>query len=203
MTDRSVGGPFSQASPYELQPAEAERREPDAHALQSQPNPPGSVRAPASKVSGHDPSWSDYAETILEFPDSLGFRVDLRSPLTPTAVARLGSLGIGDQFAVVTPCNPQGRQASASENAMLVARLRADLLGTASRFVCADGISADGRHREAGFAIALPLEEAVRLARGLEQSALFWFDTEAFWLVPVLATETRTRLPRGSGLRSP
>ena len=137
-------------------------------------------------MSGHDPSWSDYAETILEFPGALGFRVDLRSPLTPTAVARLGSLGIGDQFAVVTPCNSQGRQASASENAMLVARLRADLQGTASRFVRADGTSPDGRHREAGFAIALPLEEAVRLARGLEQSALSGSTRRPFGWSPFL-----------------
>jgi hypothetical protein len=45
--------------------------------------------------------------------------------------------------------------------------------------------------------VDLPLEEAVALARSLNQSALFWFDGEAFWVVPVLVAEEAVRLPRG------
>src|SRR6266705_436020 len=43
-----------------------------------------------------------------------------------------------------------------------------------------------------------PLEEAVKLARSLEQSALFWFDGEAFWVIPVLAAGEALRLPCGA-----
>jgi len=149
------------------------------------------------EIMDRDPSWAFYPETILEFPEG-GLRVDLRSPLSEAVVAELQGLGLGGRFAVVTPCDPRGIRAGDDSNARRVAALRASLRRRGCRFVSVDGVSPDRTHGESGFAVDVPLEEAVKLARSLEQSALFWFDGEAFWVIPVLAAGEALRLPRGA-----
>jgi len=144
-----------------------------------------------------DPSWAFYPDTILEFPEE-GLRVDLRSALSMSVVAQLQGLGLGGRFAVVTPCDPRGIRAVDDRNPTRVLALHASLKQRGCRFVPADGVSPDREHEESGFAVDLPLEEAVKLARSLEQSALFWFDGEAFWVVPVLVAGEALRLPRGA-----
>jgi len=143
-----------------------------------------------------DPSWALDPETVLEFPPA-GLQVDLRSPLPASVVAQLVALGVGGHFAVVTPCDPRGIRAAGGDNATEVSALRASLKLRGCRFVPADGLSPDGGHRESGFAVDLPLEDAVTLARSLEQSALFWFDGEVLSVAPVLVAGETVRLPRG------
>src|SRR5207253_2619646 len=102
------------------------------------------------------------------------------------------------RFAVVTPCDPRGTRVADGSNAIRVSALHASLMRRGCDFVPADGVSPDGLHRESGFAVDLLLEEAVTLARSLEQSALFWFDGEAFWVVPALVAGGAVRLPCGA-----
>ncbi|HEV8612309.1 MAG TPA: DUF3293 domain-containing protein, partial [Gemmatimonadales bacterium] len=66
----------------------------------------------------------------------------------------------------------------------------------------AHGGSPDRRHEEPGWAIAVPLPEAQRLAAQFLQNAVFWFDGERFLIVPVLAGEPTLSLPAPRPARS-
>lgn len=120
--------------------------------------------------------------------------VDLREPLQKETAAWL-SRNFASEFAIITAHNPGARMAADDENTRRAAHLDervAALQVTACR---ADGRSPHGAHRERGWAIALPLEYAREVGREFEQAAIFWFDGDAFWLMP-LDTEARPeRLP--------
>jgi len=124
-----------------------------------------------------------YAETILDFHTQPPFTIDLRQPIAPRAITRLGDAGLGEPFAVITACNPAGKLLDAEENARQTARFEALLRRIGIAFTRVDGCSPDRTHREPGFAVRLPLEDASALARRFGQDALFWFDGEGFWLV--------------------
>lgn len=147
-----------------------------------------------------DPSWASYPETILEFGTTPPVTIDLRRRIPPAELARLRSLAPGGTFAVVTPCNPRGQTLLNRDNRARLAALTDELRQAGRPFMPVSGVSPDGRHREPGVAVAMSLPDAVTVAEGLEQSALFWFDGEAFWLVPVLVGAERRRLPLGRGL---
>jgi len=57
--------------------------------------------------------------------------------------------------------------------------------------------SADGRHVGPGWAIPIPFEEAEMLAARFFQNALFWYDGDRFFIVPVLASGSPLPLPDG------
>jgi len=57
------------------------------------------------------------------------------------------------------------------------------------------GSSPDGAHRERGFAVWLERDDVVAIARRFEQSAIFWFDGGAFWLVGALVDAKARPLP--------
>jgi hypothetical protein len=44
----------------------------------------------------------------------------------------------------------------------------------------------------------MPQEDAIALARELEQVAIFWFDGERFWIVGALVETDPLMLPRSS-----
>ena len=148
-----------------------------------------------------DPSWPDYPNTILELfrqPDDAepALRVDLRRPVGDEVRRRLAELGLDGPFGVVTAAAPRGRpqdddfdrarQAELDE----VARVEA---GVDTRRV--DGVSPDGAHRERSVAVRLPKAEVVALGRRYQQSAVFWFDGGAFWLLGAEAAAEPQRLP--------
>ncbi|HEX5385514.1 MAG TPA: DUF3293 domain-containing protein [Gemmatimonadales bacterium] len=148
-------------------------------------------------MSGRRNEWSEaFARTILEFDQQPRLSIDLRRPVDAALAAALRALGLGERFAVITASNPRGRLVAAGPNERRRQRLRERIDGLGAAWRPADGISADGGHRERGFAVRLALEEAQALAAEFEQLALFWFDGEAFSIVPVLAKGPVMRLPQ-------
>lgn len=147
-----------------------------------------------------DPSWLFYPETILELlhPER-PVAVDLRRPLTRAKRQTLRTLGPGPSFAVITAFNPVGVRVSPTENDLRHEQLRADLERSAVPHLRVDGVSPDGCHREEGFAVWLERDASTSLATRFEQSAFFWFDGEAFWVVAALVDAAPLRLPPADG----
>jgi len=135
-----------------------------------------------------DPSWARYPDTVLEIYRDGTVRIDLRERLDPDDCRRLRDLGLGATFAVVTAANPRGLALGEAENHVRAELLDTEVVARGVRFLRADGVSPDGAHREVGVAVAMPLQAACELAARYEQSALFWFDGERFWIIPVLET---------------
>jgi hypothetical protein len=96
---------------------------------------------------------------------------------------------------VITADNPRGERLDPRDNAAPQQRL-------ASSLRRCDGCCPDAIHRERGFAAVLPLEQAMALAAEFGQSAIYWFDGESIWLVPVLEAAMPERLG-GTSPRSP
>lgn len=148
-----------------------------------------------------DPSWHQYPETILEFfhhPDDEepSLVVDLREPVSAATRERLAELGLDGPFGVVTAAAPRGepvddefdrvRQADFEESVVLDDNVE---------WMRVDGVSPDGEHRERSIALRLPRERIVALGRHFQQSAVFWYDDESFWLLGALVAAAPQRLP--------
>lgn len=142
-----------------------------------------------------DPSWASYAQTVLALGPDLTTHIDLRAPLTQQGRAAIANLGLKTTFAVLTACNPRGRTVGAAENHRRAAALCAWLNERQVPFVRAAGRSPDGTHQEPGVAVPIPQADAVRLAVLYEQSALFWFDADCFWIIGALVDAEPVRLP--------
>jgi hypothetical protein len=142
-----------------------------------------------------DTLWTVYANTVLRFRGKRTIAVDLRLPLSDATRTELTALGLGADFAVLTACNPGGRDTSDARNRWRHLHMRITLLLRARRFVAASGESPDGSHRERGFAIAMGRSDAATMARRYGQMAIYWFDGEAFWLDGVLVVRASERLP--------
>jgi len=138
--------------------------------------------------------WASYGNTIIRFADA-GLSLDLRHSVGEAERKELRRLGLSGTFSVVTACNPLGQILEPASNRRLAAQLAA-VVGThwpgAHR---ADGVSPDGGHREAGWALPGPLEPARELAARFFQRALFWYDGDHFHIVPVLAPGLVLSLP--------
>lgn len=142
-----------------------------------------------------DALWTVYENTILRFAGTSRFAVDLARPLSAGDRAMLAAIGIGTPFAVITAYNPRGRERPAIRNYWRHLRLRISLTTRRTPLVTVSGESADGSHRERGFAAAMSRADAAAIARRFGQLAIYWFDGESFWLDPVLAERAPERLP--------
>jgi hypothetical protein len=142
-----------------------------------------------------DPSWPHYRDTILEFHGTTLIRVDLREPVGSDARAALAAEGLVSPFAVLTAANPRGRTVAGRQNARRHQRLTTALATMGYPYLGADGVSPDGAHRERGVAAMLRQRDAAELARRYGQSAFFWFDGGAFWLVGALVRVEPIPLP--------
>jgi hypothetical protein len=60
-------------------------------------------------------------------------------------------------------------------------------------------LSPDRTHVEEGVALALAVEDVEALARVWDQSAIYWWDGEAFWVRGALTQAPPWRLPGGGG----
>lgn len=99
--------------------------------------------------------------------------------------AELPEGGLPVRFGIVTACNPDGRAATAVDNAAATEALRVELVGGAEVFFPVTGGSADFVHAEPGFGIALKSRaEAVALGRRWRQEAVFWVEGGKVELVP-------------------
>jgi hypothetical protein len=137
--------------------------------------------------------WGAYPETVVTFPDT-GLVVDLRRPVNAILRQRLGEIGLGGPFGIVTACNPLGSEIDPAANRRLTTLLGRRVAGYAGVRPAVGG-SPDASHREPGWAIPAPLDEVRRLAAEFLQNALFWFDGERFSIVPVHATSDVLPLP--------
>lgn len=143
-----------------------------------------------------DPAWSDYAETILEIHgDGSALKLDLRRRLDAQQRRALVALGPASSFGIVTAANPAGAPVASTSNERRYDTLRRHLAEHAYVHRAATGSSPDGKHREQGFAVWLERDDVVAIARRFEQSAIFWFDGGAFWLVGALVDAKARQLP--------
>jgi hypothetical protein len=145
-----------------------------------------------------DPDWPRYPETILEFATTPPVVIDLRKVPSKTALEGLKLAGLGQPFAIMTAFDPRGENLSPVENEQRTKRLDARLRSSNYRFVRVDCCSPDRSHCECSFGVVMPQEEALDLARELEQVAIFWFDGAQFWIVGALAEADPLMLPRSS-----
>ena len=151
----------------------------------------GQTRNPAAQ----DPSWPAYKEAVLEFRTREPFRIWLAEPLVPDDRDQLAALMPAGRFAVVTPFNPHGRKVALHENEARLRREEEELKRRGLRHLRVDGLAPDGSHCEEGYAVELPCDDARELAGRWGQSAFFWFDGTAFWLVPAELDAEAVRLP--------
>lgn len=143
-----------------------------------------------------DSRWHSYSDTILEIGDlRRPIWIDLRVPLDRCDCDRLHSLSIDVPFGIITAANPIDRQLPANENRLRYDALRERIGSFGLCQIRADGLSPDRSHREAGFAIHASRDVLRRLANEFEQSAFFWFDGDAFWLVDATDDSHEIRLP--------
>jgi hypothetical protein len=146
----------------------------------------------------HDPDWPKYPETILSFSTTPKIEVDLRQNLSDTTLTQLKRIGFGEPFAVMTAFDPRGQDLPAEENEKRRRDLSQRLTATGYKFVDVDACSPDRSHCECSVAVVMAQDEAVALARELEQVAIFWFDGERFWIVGALVNADPLMLPRSS-----
>lgn len=124
--------------------------------------------------------------------------MDLRAVPPDKTLTDLKKIGFADPFAVLTASDPRGRDLSQSENERRRRDLSARLTRAGYRFVDVDACSPDRSHCECSVAVVMPQDEAIALARELEQVAIFWFDGSRFWIVGALVESDPLMLPRSS-----
>jgi hypothetical protein len=146
----------------------------------------------------HDPDWPRYPETVLTFATDPKIEMDLRAVPPDKTLTDLKKIGFADPFAVLTASDPRGRDLSQSENERRRRDLSARLTRAGYRFVDVDACSPDRSHCECSVAVVMPQDEAIALARELEQVAIFWFDGSRFWIVGALVESDPLMLPRSS-----
>jgi hypothetical protein len=86
----------------------------------------------------------------------------------------------------MTADNPFGQTLDPAENAERRSRLTSELAARGASPVRVDGLSADRRHREIGVALSWSCDDVVALARRWDQSAIYWFDGGAMWVIGAL-----------------
>lgn len=133
-----------------------------------------------------DPGWSSYAEAILVIHGSSPIEVPLSRPIGAPERTAFAAAGLPGEFGLVTAENPFGRPLSAAENAARREQLAAELAAAGETPVRVDGWSPDRLHREIGVALCWPQMAVVELARRWGQSAIYWFDGHAMWVIGAL-----------------
>ncbi|HEY3133798.1 MAG TPA: DUF3293 domain-containing protein [Gemmatimonadaceae bacterium] len=151
-----------------------------------------------SSPEQHDPDWPRYPETILRFSTQPPVQIDLRELPAADALSKLRAAGLGDPFAVITAFDPAGLNLSPVENEKRKRDLHRRLRKTGHRFVEVEACSPDGLHCECSVAVIMDQNEAIALARDLEQIAVFWFDGKRFWIIGALVESDPVMLPRSS-----
>jgi hypothetical protein len=146
----------------------------------------------------HDPDWPRYPETVLDFATTPAVKIDLRRVPSEDAIAALKAAGLGRPFAIMTAFDPRGENLSPAENKKRKHELDERLRSSGYRFAQVDCCSPDRSHCECSIAVVMPQQEAVDLARELEQVAIFWFDGSRFWILGALVETDPLMLPRNS-----
>jgi hypothetical protein len=145
-----------------------------------------------------DPDWPRYPETVLEFATAPAVEIDLRGIPSEGAIASLKAAGLDQPFAIMTAFDPRGENLPPTENEKRTQKLVARLRSGNYRFAQVDCCSPDRSHCERSFAVVMPQEKALDLAREMEQVAIFWFDGKQFWILGALVETDPLMLPRSS-----
>lgn len=153
----------------------------------------GPDHAVAPMRPADDPGWASYAETILLVHGPSPMEVDLTRPLGARERAVFLAAGLPGSFGLITSDNPRGRDVSDAVNAERRERFRAALAGR-GRVVRVDGLSRDRQRVEVGVALPWPMAQVRDLARAWEQSAIYWFDGRAMWVIGALTDAPPWRL---------
>jgi uncharacterized protein DUF3293 len=107
----------------------------------------------------------------------------------------LRGLGLERAFGVITAEDPLGATQSPEVNERLAAELRVEMDEAHAKYVAVDACSPDHAHCESSLAVVMDLTSLVDVARRYAQLAIFWFDGDAFWIMPVLSSNAPLRLP--------
>jgi hypothetical protein len=151
-----------------------------------------------SNPDAHDPDWPKYPETILSFATEPPIEIDLRAIPSQDALSQLAAAGLGKPFAIMTAFDPRGENLSPPENEERGETLERRLTREGREFVVVDCCSPDRSHCERSVAVVMAQEEAIDLARGLQQIAIFWFDGQRFWIIGAVIETDPLMLPRSS-----
>lgn len=146
----------------------------------------------------HDPDWPRYPETVLDFATTPAVEIDLREIPSEDKIAALKAAGLDRPFAIMTAFDPRGENLSPAENEKRKRELDERLRSSGYRFAQVDACSPDKLHCERSVAVVMPQEEALELARRVEQVAIFWFDGKRFWIIGALVETDPLMLPRSS-----
>ncbi len=152
---------------------------------------------PDSPASG----WGQFPDTVLRFrsrpssSSSSSLVIDLRNRVDIDTRIALRGIGIEQSFGILSAQEPMGLPQSKDVDARLAASLKTEVAALGARHVHLDACSPDGSHCERSIAIVLDLESLIALAYRYNQLAIFWFDGEEFWIVPVRSSNARLRLP--------
>src|SRR5688500_19757233 len=145
-----------------------------------------------------DPDWPRYPETVLSSATTPAVATDLRKAPSEDAIADLKAAGLGQPFAIMTAFDPRGENLSPAENKKRKQDLDQQLRSSGYKFAHVDCCSPDRSHCECSVAVVMPQENAIDLARELEQVAIFWFDGNRFWILGAMAETDPLMLPRSS-----
>jgi hypothetical protein len=157
-----------------------------------------SANVMATTPDQHDPDWPKYPETILFFSTTPPITIDLRQIVTPDSLNALKRAGLGEPFAIMTAYDPKGENLPKSENEKRRRQLNDRLSKSGYRFTTVDCCSPDRSHCECSVAVVMPRADAIALAKDLAQIAIFWFDSERFWILGALVDTDPMMLPRSS-----
>jgi hypothetical protein len=146
----------------------------------------------------HDPDWPRYPETILRFETGPPIEIDLREIPSQLALNQLKGAGFGKPFAIMTAFDPKGRDLSGTENEERRRALEERLAARGYGFARVEACSPDRSHCESSVAVAMSQQEAIDLAKEMEQVALFWFDGTRFWILGGIVETDPLMLPRSS-----
>ncbi|MBU3665986.1 MAG: DUF3293 domain-containing protein [Chthoniobacterales bacterium] len=82
-----------------------------------------------------------------------------------------------DAFAIATACNPLGQGTNEEADKLATTRLRKTISRLGLKRHGVTGVSADGKHREPGFAVwGCGLQDALNLGREFAQNAIYWIE---------------------------
>ena len=138
--------------------------------------------------------WGEFPCTHLHFVDVPALTLDVRARVTPEMRAGLAAHGLTGSFVVVTAQDPMGRPQSPDVNARLAAKLQDRVATLNIPFARVEACSPDRSHCEESVAVVSGRDAGVRLACEFEQLAIFWFDGDAFWIVPAKSSKHAVRL---------
>jgi hypothetical protein len=141
-----------------------------------------------------DPGWQGYADTLLEVHVDPRQEIDLARPFTDRERQIWRDAGLPPSFGLVTSDNPFGRPLDEQANAERRVRFQRELAARGGPWLRVDGLSRDRRHREVGVALPWPQGDVLALARRWDQSAIYWCDGDAMWVVGALTDAPPWRL---------